>query len=178
MSGCGNTNVRHTPTASHIMSFIATPPPHHAWDPQPSAEKINNDGFFPDIDPADVRSTIRINGTVTEQRLVESIRAAMSSINRELAPWRQEQVSAGHQTLNDVPDRQVAGESVLHGHYLRAVYQTVHADLAERYRDFDTTASGERRAQDLDTTIDDARRNARWAVSDILGRTRLTAELI
>lgn len=160
------------------MSFIATPPPQHAWDEPKPAGSIKNDGFFPDIDPAHVRDTIRVNGTVTEQRLVESISNAMASINRELAEWKLAKQALGHGKLDDVPAAQIDEVSVLQHHYLRAVYQTVNADLVERYRDFDTTAAGDRRAQDMDTTIDDSRRNARWAVADILGRPRLTAELI
>jgi len=67
---------------------------------------------------------------------------------------------------------------VLIHHYRRAVYQLTNADLIERYRDFDTTAAGEKRAQDLDGAIEESRRNARWAVLDILGLPHLTVELI
>lgn len=160
------------------MSFIATPPPQHTWTEPEPAQPIVNDGFFPDIDPADVRDTIRINGTVTEQRLVEAIRDAVAAVNRELASWRADQVAAGHIKIDDIPAGQVAGESVLLHHYLRAVYQLTNADLVERYRDFDTTAAGNKHAQDLDSSIDESRRNARWAVLDILGQPHLTVELI
>lgn len=160
------------------MSFIATPAPRHSTAPTAPAQGLVNDGFFPDVEPADVRNTMRVNGTVTEQRLVESIRDAMAATNRELAQWRSQQLTLGHLTLGDVPAAQVEGSSVLLHHYRRAVYQLVNADLIERYRDFDTTAAGNRRAEDLDSTIDESRRNARWAVLDILGRTHLTVELI
>lgn len=160
------------------MSFMATPPPQHSWDKQPPAEKITNDGFFPDIDPADVRDTVRINGTVTELRLVESIQNAMAAINRELKDWRFEQQSIGYGDLSEVPADKVGESSVLLGHYRRAVYFLVNADLIERYRDFDTTAAGNKRAEDLDHAIIESRRDARWAVLDIMGRPHLTVELI
>jgi len=64
------------------MSFIATPPPQHTWaEPEP-AHEIPNDGFFPSVDPVDVRNTIRINGTVTEARLIESVHDAIATVNR------------------------------------------------------------------------------------------------
>jgi len=160
------------------MSFIATPPPQHTWaEPEP-AHEIPNDGFFPSVDPADVRNTIRINGTVTEQRLVESVHDAIAAVNRELSAWRVAQIDQGCATLDAVPAAQVGGISVLIHHYRRAVYQLANADLIERYRDFDTTAAGEKRAQELDSAIEESRRNARWAVLDILGLPHLTVELI
>jgi len=160
------------------MSFIATPPPQHTWVEVEPAHEIPNDGFFPSVDPADVRNTIRINGTVTEERLVESIRDAIAAINRELSAWRNTQVDQGYATLDAVPAAQVGNISVLLQHYCRAVYQLTNADLIERYRDFDTTAAGEKSAQDLDSAIEESRRNARWAVLDILGLPHLTVELI
>lgn len=160
------------------MSFIATPAPRHSTVTAEPAPSLTNDGFFPDVEPADVRNTMRVNGTVTEQRLVESIRDAMAATNRELAQWRIRQLALGYPKLADVPACAVEGASVLLHHYRRAVYQLVNADLIERYRDFDTTAAGNKRAEDLDSTIDESRRNARWAVLDILGRPHLTVELI
>jgi hypothetical protein len=62
--------------------------------------------------------------------------------------------------------------------YRRAVYSTAGAELAERYRGFDATGSGNANADQLTPTIDEYRRDARWAISDILGLGRTTVELI
>lgn len=160
------------------MSFIATPPPQHSWAESPVANTILNDGWFPDVDSAAVRDTVRLNGTVTEIRLVESITAAIAGTNRELQAWRDNQMAAGHASLAAVPAQQAGGESVLLGYYRRAVYHAARADLLERYRDFDTTAAGDQLADELAGAIDEARRNSRWAVLDILGKPHLTVELI
>ncbi|MCZ9179184.1 head completion/stabilization protein, partial [Escherichia albertii] len=49
--------------------------------------------------------------------------------------------------------------------------------ILERYRDADTTDKGERRADALDAQAADLWRDVSWAISDILGRPRMFAEL-
>ncbi|SQC90484.1 head completion protein [Pseudomonas aeruginosa] len=55
--------------------------------------------------------------------------------------------------------------------YLRAVQSATAAEVAERYRWYDTTTSGNDKAQDIATTIDDYRRDQRWAIRDFLKRS-------
>lgn len=160
------------------MSFMATTEPQHSWVESQDPALVANDGWFPDLDLSDVRQTIRLNGTVTTERLLESVRTAMALVNRELQAWKLLQLDSGRESLQEVPAARVGGASVLEGHYKRAVYHTVRADLTERYRDFDTTGAGDKLAEDLADTITDARRNARWACLDIMGRPHLTVELI
>jgi len=62
--------------------------------------------------------------------------------------------------------------------YRRAVYASAQAELIERYRDVDTTHAGHVRADTLDPTIDDYRRNVRYAIRDMLGRPRADVELL
>ena len=61
--------------------------------------------------------------------------------------------------------------------YLDAVMSSAKADLIEHYRDFDADGSNHR-LQDNAPSIDEERRNAQWAVRDILGQTHIVAELI
>ncbi len=66
-------------------------------------------------------------------------------------------------------------------HYRRAVYSMAKADLIERYRDIDSTASSLTDKKSMEWMNDapsEQRRNAHWAVADILGRTHATVELI
>lgn len=160
------------------MSFVATPPPQHSWDDPTPAEPIASDPFWPEINPVDVREAIRVNGTITEARLVDALRAAIVDVNHSLAAWQADQVTAGYATLAEVPSVMVSGTSMRVNQYRRAVHQLARADLIERYRDFDTTGAGDKRAEELTDTVDEARRNARWAVLDILGQPHLTVELI
>ena len=160
------------------MSFIATAnPPAAGTEPV-----VANDGFWPDIDREQLRKDIRLDGTVTADRLHLAIEAAMWSINAELQAWQDVQLEAGHATLAAVPARQLAGESVKARQYRRAIYSHVQAQLAEAYRDMDTTPSGdgksERVRERIEARIDEHRRALRWAIADIKGQRRTTVELI
>jgi hypothetical protein len=155
------------------MSFTATSPPVVADEPE-----IENAPFFPSIDPEDIRAAQRIDGTITAERLAECLMEAMASVNKELSSWKSTQIAAGHATLSDVPADQIGGTSIHVRRYLRAVGCFTKANLVERYRDFDTTARGDRKADVLDNPIDDLRRDGRWAISDILGVSRTVVELI
>lgn len=159
---------------STMNSFIATAPAGTASRP----DVVENDGWFPDIDLGELRTAMRLDGTVTAERLREAVIDAIASANAELATWRDAQLAAGHTSLADVPAPAVGGGSVQLARYRRAVYHLAHADLTERYRDYDATKSGGQKADDLEATTGDARRNARWALNDLRGIARTTVELI
>lgn len=157
-----------------MPSFIAPADPN---PPTPESGVIENNGFFPDISIAELRGVTRLDGTVTHERVREATIDAIRSVNAELKTWRA-QAAVGYATLADMPAEQIGGVSELVSLYRRAVYNLAHADLTERYRDLDTTKSGGQKAEDLETTICTARRNARWALNDLRGIPRSTVELI
>lgn len=160
-----------------MNSFIATANP--ATDTQRrDRATLTNDGWFPDIDVLDLRESMRLDGTVTDERLCPATLEAMASINAELASWQTAQRAAGHADLASVPAPTVNGESTHLLRYRRAVYHLARADLTEQYRAYDTTKSGSQRAEELEATISESRRNARWAVNAIRGIARSTIELI
>ena len=160
------------------VSFIALAnPPSTTEEPV-----VASNGWFPNINPADLRATARLDGTVTAARLRHALLAAMASVNAELADWQAGQVFIGYANLGEVPAPALAGESVLTQHYRRAVYAAVQADLAEAYREIDDTPQSAGKAarvtDKLELKVDEHRRNMRWAISDILGRQRTTVDLI
>ncbi|MGI4815405.1 MAG: head completion/stabilization protein [Janthinobacterium lividum] len=139
---------------------------------------ITNDNWFPDIDLGALRAAMRLDGTVTQERLRDAVLDAIASVNTELRAWQAACVTAGHRNLAAVPAPQIGGESIQLARYRRAIYNLAHADLTERYRDFDATQSGMQKADALDPTISEARRNVRWALNDMRGLPRSTIELI
>ncbi|WP_349616215.1 head completion/stabilization protein [Azotobacter salinestris] len=139
---------------------------------------LDNDGWFPDIDAAHLRAAVRLDGSITNARLEVAAVNAMLAVNRELAAYKAAEQANGHATLAAVPAASIAGESELVHLYRRAVYCTAGAELAERYRSFDATAAGNQRADDLTPSIDEYRRDARWAIRDLLGLVHTTVELI
>lgn len=155
--------------------FDATPVP----PAPPSAETVvTNDGWFPDIDPVDVRADSRVRENVTAARLRRAIIDAIMTVNRQLAGWKAAQVTAGHNTLADVPADEIDGHSQLLLLYSGAICAAAKVELVERYRDTDLTAAGQRQVDELDPALGELRRDMIHAVRDIRGEGRTVVELI
>ena len=159
------------------MSFVAKPPAPDR-DPPPAETPIVNDGFFPDIDPAQTRDVARIPTSITPPRLREAILAAILSAAIDLGEWAALHVASGHASLVAVPAPQLDGQSANLIRYRRIVALLAKAELIERHRDFDTAAAGAGQSDDLSASVGDLRRDAAHAIRDMLGRTRTTVDLI
>lgn len=155
-----------------MAGFVATAAP--AGD----ADTLRNDGWFPDLSLATLRDLTRFDGTVTDPRLRDAARYAMAHVNTQLAAYKATHFAAGVADLAAVSAEQLDDESRLVMLYRRAVACSIKADQLERYRNFDATSSAQDRAADMDATIGDQRRNASWAIRDILGQPHSVVELI
>lgn len=144
----------------------------------PAANHINTDSFWPSIDLDQMREALRIDASVTAPRLETAVVAAAISVNRELRTWRAQQQAAGHATLADVPAETINSESELVHLYARAIQAATGAEVCERYRSYDSTGSGDRKAEALQFNIDEYRRDQRWAIRDLLGVPRMSVDLI
>ncbi|MDF2073200.1 head completion/stabilization protein [Pseudomonas mendocina] len=139
---------------------------------------LTNDGFWPDIDANHLRERQRIGGDVSNPRLEEAAVAAIISVNRELYSLKLRYMAQGHDTLSAVPADQIQAESALIHIYRRAIYSTASAEVAERYRTYSATNSGAAKAEEEDQSADDYRRDARFAIRDLLGISRSTVVLL
>ncbi|WP_342221616.1 head completion/stabilization protein [Candidatus Fukatsuia endosymbiont of Tuberolachnus salignus] len=139
---------------------------------------IKNNGFWPDLDLQHYRDAMRQDGTLTPARLLEAAQVGLNETHDRLAAWRKKQQQAGYPSLVEVPAKQVGNESSCLLLYRRAVYCLIQATVTERFRSVDATASGTKRAEAREETIDHLRRDAAWAIQDIQGFTRTTIELI
>lgn len=142
------------------------------------ATEIQSDSWWPGIEPDQVRSEMRLDGSITAERLRASLVAAISTVNDALLAWKQVQKLAGYTSLEQVPADQIDGTSRQVLLYRRAVACCAAAEVAERYRSFDATDSANQRADDLSPSIEELRRDQRWAIRDFLGARRVTVELI
>ena len=152
--------------------FIATAPT------APDEGEITSNPFWPAISLADLRETVRLDGTVTTARLTHAVVDAITSVNRDLADWRSARQAEGHATLAAVPSEVINNESVHLHSYRRAVYAMTRANLLERYTDYSATGDGVKGADAKIISSDDLYRDARFAIRDILGTTHNTVELI
>ncbi|MFP3850506.1 head completion/stabilization protein [Pseudomonas sp. W5-01] len=139
---------------------------------------ITNDGFWPDIDGAHVRASLRIDGSVTDARLEVAIVNALIQVNGELSAVKKGYKTGGYATLEAVPADEIKGISLLVHLYRRSIYCTAGAELTERYRSYDTSTEGNKNADELTPSVDEYRRDARFAIRDLLGVPHSTVELI
>lgn len=156
-----------------MTGFIVTAP-----TPSVLEAPIVSGPFWPNIDPSEIRDAQRIDNTVTPSRLRGVLIEAIAATNYTLRSWRDEQLAAGRNTLNHVPSEQIDDISIHVHRYQRAVGCLAKALLLERYRDFDATGKGDKRAEALTDPIDDCRRDHLNALADITARPRSTVELI
>ncbi|RTM56902.1 head completion/stabilization protein, partial [Enterobacter hormaechei] len=98
--------------------------------------------------------------------------AAIAETNAELSEWREYQQDTGYARLEDVPTDKLDGESVRVFHYLNAVCAMTTATLYERYRGVDASAKGDKKADSIDSTIDEMWRDMRWSVARIQDKAR------
>lgn len=143
------------------MKFVA---PEQAPE---QAEIIRNTPFWPDVDLSEFRSVMRTDGTVTQPRLKQVALSAISEVNAELYEFRRRQQMLGYASLAEVPAEQLDGKSERIQHYFNAVYCWARAMLNERYQDYDATASGVKRGEELAESSGDLWRDARWAISRV-----------
>ncbi|HEA0654533.1 TPA: head completion/stabilization protein [Escherichia coli] len=149
------------------MKFVA---PEQAPE---QAEIIRNTPFWPDVDLSEFRSVMRTDGTVTQPRLKQVALSAISEVNAELYEFRRRQQMLGYVSLAEVPAEQLDGKSERIQHYFNAVYCWARAMLNERYQDYDATASGVKRGEELAESSGDLWRDARWAISRVSAQSQL-----
>lgn len=155
-----------------------TPAPDPAPSPPSSGPRVEHDGFYPGVDLTHMRETMRIGEVVTQARLTEVAKVGMVATGRELRRWRAVQVAAGAATLDAIEAEQIDFENVLIVSYRRAVYSYAAAELAETHRDITATGDGADRGEQKALTADEHRRNATYAIRDILDVERVDSELI
>jgi hypothetical protein len=150
------------------MSFVATAP-------APPLPDLPRRPFWPAINPGDCREVMQLDGTITNPRLIHALTEAVVFVNSELRQWRLTCEANGCAKMGDVPDEEPGRLTHL---YCRAVYEQAAADLMERYIRFDATNEAQSRAEQQMPAIENHRRNAFWAIRDILGQARSNMELI
>jgi hypothetical protein len=154
-----------------MSGFVSSPPA----APSSDEGRLDHDGWYPGVDLALLRDTVRVPTQVTTARLTAAAIAAMITVAGELASWRAGQAATD---LAGVAEDEVAGKSRLEALYERAVYSFAAADLAETHSDVTATGDGKDRAAARVLTAEEHRRNGTHAIRDILGVTRTAVELI
>lgn len=161
-----------------MSSFVARPPATAPGDDPADLAVISNDGFFPDLDPVQLREMARVTSSVPPARWRAALVGAMLTCANDLDEWADQQRALGRESLADVPAKAIDGIS-RHVHaYQRAIGCFAKAEVIERYRDFDTTGAGGKAIDEMEGSVGQLRRDATHAIRDILGRRRTTVEAL
>lgn len=139
----------------------------------PSQVIIKSDSFYPDIALDHIREIVRIDGAVTDTRLQQAIIEEVIDVNRLLKALKNQAAQ-----LSDLSTSEINDQPETDFLYLSAVSNGVAAKINENYRNYDSSNSGAKKAEQAELTVDDYRRNKQWAIQQLLGENHTVVELI
>lgn len=139
----------------------------------PSQVIIKSDPFYPDVVLDHIREVVRIDGAVTDARLQQVIIEEVIDVNRLLKSLKDQAAQ-----LSDLSTTQINDQPETDYLYLSAVANGVAAKVNENYRNYDSSNSGSKKAEQAECTVDDYRRNKQWAIQQLLGENHTVVELI
>lgn len=136
-------------------------------------ESISANAFFPEILINDIRDIVKVDTSVTDARLKQAVFEEIIDVNRLLAG-----LIEPNSTLVKQSTQSIGGKTDKEILYFSAVSNGVSAKVCEKYRGYDSSNTGNKRAEDLTLTIDEYRRNKHWAIQQLLQQNQTTVELI
>lgn len=139
----------------------------------PSQINIKSDPFYPSISLDHIREIVRIEGAVTNARLQQAIIEEVIDVNRLLKVLKDKAT-----VLSDLSTTEINDQPETDYLYLSAVANGVAAKVNENYRNYDSSNSGAKKAEEAEYTVDDYRRNKQWAILQLLGENHSVVELI
>ena len=134
---------------------------------------VESGAFWPVIDLQQVREAVRIDNTVTPERLHFAAVEAVAYVNGQCAALETE---GG--TLAATDSVTINGQSRAEWRYRRAVSCYTKAALLEHYADYDAAGKTASRADAKHEQAEQSRRDGHHAVADLLGRARIDCELV
>lgn len=139
----------------------------------PSQINIKSDPFYPSLSLDYIREIVRIDGAVTDARLQQAIIEEVIDINRLLKVLKDKAI-----VLSDLSTTEINDQPETDYLYLSAVANGVAAKINENYRNYDSSNSGAKKAEEAEYTVDDYRRNKQWAILQLMGENHTVVELI
>lgn len=150
----------------------------------PAAPPVNdvmpNSPWWPEVSFGNYRAASRIDRTAADPLALVALTEAIACINAQLVGWLGNQIALNPAItkLGDIANPPGQAPDYYAGRYLRAIHSYADALLAESFRDFDSSAEGDHRADAMEGRIDAYRRESQYAVADITGVARRRVELL
>ena len=152
-------------------SFISTEPAK-----APATQEITGDPWFPSVSVGQFDSLYRLTSTVSPEIKKNLLSTALLSVCEELKSLKTKYPKAND--FYDIPHTFIGDLSSTELDFINAVYAHAKSLQTEQYRDFDSTAKGHDRADDIDDSTDHYRRQSREAIRRLIGKSRLSVSLI
>lgn len=146
-------------------------------NPEPQ-EPIVNDGFFPDINPAEFKKSMRIDAGICESTMRHQILIAIHQVNMALVEFKAAHIEVDTFTLAEVDAPDLDGKSTLVIDYQEAVYSRAKALMFETYADTDTTVLASTDTEQKSNSANEYKRRSYEAIQRIAGEARASIELI
>ncbi len=126
------------------------------------------DAFYPALSLSHFRKVMRVDDTVSHDRIIEQMQSAILTIAYDIARWRSKQ------TVNQLSDLDDAKTTA----YRMAVYNRTKALIIENYRDIDTTNDGHAKAESMESRIDSYLQRSREMQRMLTATPRSTIKLV
>lgn len=194
-SGCANSPG--SGTSANLPSYLQQVPEATDELGVPVLLFIENNGFFPNIDPVQFTQRYFVDKSYAEQRRLEVLKLSIFTVNDELASQVCRWNRLGYYSLEDVPQDEIelvygvtdAAGTVTEQRetikeyiaaYRQAVFCKAMELLNERYRSTDTKRYGERKADSAENSADTWEVEYRLNIYKLTGRRgrSVFAELI
>lgn len=163
--------------ADHI-SVVPAPRPLNPAPADPSTDLVHADDWWPAISISEFRTRHRVTEEVAPDFIRAAIRSAMQSALNDLGAWADDMRLLLWARLTDVPDTMIDGQPHRVLLWQRAVMALAKVEIIETLRDYDATGHGDAALGSLDQSIIELRRDAQFAIRDLLGRARHRVALI
>lgn len=150
------------------MSFVA-----NGNSKKTNLTYISSRSFFPSISLDAIKEEVRIDGSVTDARIKQTLLEEIIDVNRLLSG-----IVQTDKTLIDLATDQIDGKADTEILYFSAIANGVAAKIAEKYRTYDSTNSGSKKAEEVSATINEYRRNKVFAIQQLKGENHSIVELI
>ncbi len=144
----------------------------------PAADQVHADNWWPAISISEFRTRHRVTQEVAPDFIRAAIRSAMQSALNDLGAWADDMRLMLFARLTDVPDTMIDGQPYRVLLWQRAVMALAKVEIIETLRDYDATGHGDAANGGLDQSIIELRRDAQFAIRDLLGRARTRVALI
>lgn len=138
---------------------------------------ITSELFFPSVSSQKIREYLRFESSVTNQRLIPAIESAIVEVNEQLDSLTSKASTLAELSLKKIITDGVE-KTIAEVLYFRAIAAATGAEINERYRAYDTTNNGSQKAEELEPTIVNYRRDLRFAIRDLKKTRRLNVELV